>query len=80
MELEKNLRNPTHEIYLDQDEAKSDKAYEKEIQYELEVSDSYHREKCLLVPERARWKEVVNVINDLNKTHDAKKDLLSKVK
>lgn len=54
-ELEKELRDPKSDIYLGRDEFDSDEEYEKEIDYELEVRDSYTEKNVFWVPERARW-------------------------
>ncbi|WP_281988959.1 type I restriction-modification system subunit M [Aquimarina aggregata] len=58
-ELLKELKDPKHENYLDPKEYNGD--YESEIQYELEVRDSYTEKNVFWVPEKARWKTLVDL-------------------
>lgn len=58
-ELLKELKDPKHENYLDPKEYNGD--YESEIKYELEVRDSYTEKNVFWVPEKARWKTLVDL-------------------
>lgn len=60
-ELETQLKDPTSDIYLPREDFGSDKEYEKEIEYELEVRDSYTEKNVFWVPEKARWGTLVRL-------------------
>jgi len=55
-DLEKDLRNPEHEYFLDAADFDSPEEYEAEINLELEVRDYYTEKNVFWVPMRARWK------------------------
>lgn len=58
-ELVKELKDPKHDNYLDPGDYNGD--YETEIEYELEVRDSYTEKNVFWVPERARWNTLVEL-------------------
>ncbi|RIJ42659.1 class I SAM-dependent DNA methyltransferase [Pontibacter oryzae] len=61
IELDRNLRDPEHEIFLNPNDFGTPEEYEAEIQYELEVRDSYTEKNVFWVPERARWNKLVEL-------------------
>ena len=58
-ELLKELKDPNHDNYLDPADYNGE--YEEEIQYELEVRDSYTEKNVFWVPEKARWNTLVEL-------------------
>ncbi len=60
-ELLKELKDPKSDIYLSKDDFDKQEDYDKEIQYELEVRDSYTEKNVFWVPEKARWKTLVEL-------------------
>jgi type I restriction enzyme M protein len=58
-ELLKELKDPTHDNYLDPADYNGD--YDEEIQFELEVRDSYTEKNVFWVPEKARWNTLVEL-------------------
>jgi type I restriction enzyme M protein len=60
-ELTTLLNNPESDLYLDPADFDSPQEYETEIQYELEVRDSYAENNVFWVPERARWGTIVEL-------------------
>lgn len=60
-ELETQLKDPKSDIYLPREDFGSDEEYEKEIEYELEVRDSYTEKNVFWVPEKARWGTLVRL-------------------
>lgn len=60
-ELERELKDPNSDIYLERADFDSDEEYEAEIRYELEVRDSYTEKNVFWVPERARWNTLVEL-------------------
>lgn len=60
-ELETQLKDPKSDIYLPREDFGSDAEYEKEIEYELEVRDSYTEKNVFWVPEKARWGTLVKL-------------------
>jgi type I restriction enzyme M protein len=58
-ELLKELKDTDHDNYLDP--ADYNGSYEEEIQYELEVRDSYTEKNVFWVPEKARWNTLVEL-------------------
>lgn len=60
-ELNENLRDPNSDIYLPREDFDTNEEYESEIEYELEVRDSYTEKNIFWVPEKARWNTLVDL-------------------
>jgi len=59
-ELEKNLKDPEHDYYLNPEDFDSTEEYEEEIKLELEVRDYFTEKNVFWVPERSRWDNLEN--------------------
>lgn len=55
-EIDRQLRDPDSDYYLNRDEYKTDKQYDAAIQAELEDRDYYSEKNVFWVPVLARWK------------------------
>ena len=56
--LEANLRDPSHDYFVDRDNYADDGEYEETIRQELEVRDYYLEENVFWVPALARWNTI----------------------
>lgn len=59
-ELMRQFKDPEHEYYFDPDDFDSAKAYQQEIDSELEVRDYYTEKNVFWVPALARWETLQN--------------------